>query len=120
MHRSWLESYLPGIPSEARLNEFESLNAMRKRVCNPFPDLPAFSNQGATIASRDLDALSRSFAAYLQNVAGLSKGDRVALMLPNLLQYPAALFGALRGLRERQRQSDIYRALGYRQLTVAG
>lgn len=96
MQRPWLESYPPGIAPEANLNEFSSLNAVRKWVCNQYPDLTAFSNQGATISYRQLDALSRSFGAFLQKAAGLKKGDRIALMLPNLLQYPVALFGALR------------------------
>jgi long-chain acyl-CoA synthetase len=57
---------------------------------------PAFSNMGSTLTYGDVDALSRDFAAYLQKVVGLKKGERIAIMLPNLLQYPVALFGALR------------------------
>lgn len=96
MQKTWIKSYPPGVPEEIRLDEFNSLNAILTWTCERFGDLPAFSNQGTTITYRKLDALSRSFAAYLQNVAGLSKGDRVAIMMPNLLQYPIALFGALR------------------------
>jgi long-chain acyl-CoA synthetase len=96
MQKIWLNSYPPGVPAEIRLDEFDSLNAVRHWVCARYPDLPAFSNQGTTITYRQLDTLSRAFAAYLQNVAGLLKGDRIAIMLPNLLQYPVALFGALR------------------------
>lgn len=96
MEKIWLKSYPPGVPADAALDEFRSLNAVLQAVCARHPDLPAFSNQGATISYRRLDVLSRSFAAYLQQVAGLVKGDRIAIMLPNLLQYPVALFGAFR------------------------
>jgi long-chain acyl-CoA synthetase len=96
MERIWLKSYPPGVPAEVRLDEFKSLNSVREWVCERYADKTAFSNQGAFITYRKLDALSRSFAAYLRDVAGLSPGDRIALMLPNLLQYPVALFGALR------------------------
>jgi long-chain acyl-CoA synthetase len=72
------------------------LPAVLKWIGERHPDLPAFSNQGATISFHRLDMLSRAFAAYLQQVAKLSKGDRFAIMLPNLLQYPVALFGAFR------------------------
>lgn len=96
MEKVWLKSYPPDVPAEVRVDEFGSLNALREWTCARFADLPAFSNQGASITYRKLDVLSRSFAAWLQNVAGLSRGDRVALMLPNLLQYPVALFGVLR------------------------
>jgi long-chain acyl-CoA synthetase len=96
MERIWLKSYPPGVPAEVRLDEFKSLNSVREWVCERYADKTAFSNQGASITYRKLDALSRSFAAYLRDVAGLSPGDRIALMLPNLLQYPVALFGALR------------------------
>jgi long-chain acyl-CoA synthetase len=96
MERIWLKSYPPGVPADVRLDEFKSLNSVREWVCERYADKTAFSNQGASITYRKLDALSRSFAAYLRDVAGLSPGDRIALMLPNLLQYPVALFGALR------------------------
>lgn len=96
MQRIWRKSYPPGVPAEIRLDEFNSLNAVLTRTCERFADLTAFSNQGSTLSYRELDTMSRSFAAYLQSVAGLAKGDRVALMLPNLLQYPVALFGAFR------------------------
>jgi long-chain acyl-CoA synthetase len=96
MHKVWLNSYPPGVPAEVRLDQFNSLNDMRESICRRFGDLPAFSNQGATITWNELDELARNFAAYLQHEAGLGKGDRIAIMLPNLLQYPVALFGALR------------------------
>lgn len=96
MHKIWLDSYPLGVPAEVNLDEFGSLNDAMKWVCDRYHKLPAFSNQGATITYGQLDTLSRNFAAYLQNAAGLRKGDRIAIMMPNLLQYPVALFGAFR------------------------
>lgn len=96
MHKVWLNSYPPGVPAQVRLDQFNSLNDLREWICRRFGDLPAFSNQGATVTWNELDELAHNFAAYLQHEAGLGKGDRVAIMLPNLLQYPVALFGALR------------------------
>lgn len=96
MERTWLKSYPPGVPADIDTDASDSLPALLARVCGRYPGRPAFSNQGATISYGDLDHLSLAFAAYLQKVAGLRKGDRVAIMLPNLLQYPVALFGALR------------------------
>lgn len=96
MQRIWLDSYPPGVPADIRVDEFRSLNEVRRWICERYPDRPAFSNQGETISYRRLDMLTRAFAAYLRNVVGLARGERIALMLPNLLQYPVALFGALR------------------------
>ena len=96
MERIWLKSYPPGMPADVSIVASDSLPTVLERVCERYGDLPAFTNQGATITYDELDAMSRDFAAYLQKVAGLVKGDRVAIMLPNLLQYPVALFGALR------------------------
>ena len=95
MEKIWLKSYRPGVPAEIDLNEYASLNDVLAQSCRKFRDLPAFSNLGATIAYAELDRLSRHFAAWLQSL-GLARGARVALMMPNLLQYPVALFGVLR------------------------
>ena len=96
MQKVWLKSYPPGVPAEVPLDRFNSLCELFGWICARFGDLPAFSNQGATLSWNRLDALTRDFAAYLQQAAGLRKGDRLAIMMPNLLQYPVALFGALR------------------------
>ncbi|MES2879319.1 MAG: AMP-binding protein [Pseudomonadota bacterium] len=96
MEKLWLNHYPAGIPAEVNLDEFASLKDLLRHSCDRFDDLPAFSNMGISITYAELDQYSRDFAAYLQNTAGLRKGDRVALMMPNLLQYPVALFGALR------------------------
>jgi long-chain acyl-CoA synthetase len=95
VEKLWLKSYPPGVPAEVKLDPFHSLPEMLDWIAGRFRDQPAFSNQGATITWGELDAMSRRFAAYLHS-AGLRKGDRVAIMLPNLLQYPVALFGAFR------------------------
>jgi long-chain acyl-CoA synthetase len=96
VEKIWLKSYPPGVPAEADIGAYTSLEHLRQWICERYGALPAFSNQGATITWNQLDTLSRNFAAYLQQAAALRKGDRVAIMLPNLLQYPVALFGILR------------------------
>ena len=96
MEPIWLKNYPPGVPAEVDVHEFASLPAVLKRSCQRFADLPAYSSLGATITYAELDRLCGAFSAYLQTVLGLKRGDRVAIMLPNLLQYPVALFGILR------------------------
>ncbi|HEX3098104.1 MAG TPA: AMP-binding protein [Usitatibacter sp.] len=92
----WLKSYPPWVPAEISVDEFASIRAILERSCERYAALPAFSCMGATLTYAQLDALSRDFGSWLQNARGLAKGARVALMMPNLLQYPIALFGALR------------------------
>jgi len=96
MERIWLQHYPPGIPAEVDVHRFASLADVLLGSCQRFAALPAYSNMGVAISYAELDQHSRDFAAYLQTVLGLHKGDRVALMMPNLLQYPVALFGVLR------------------------
>jgi long-chain acyl-CoA synthetase len=96
MNPIWLKNYPPGVPAEVDVNEFASLPAVLRRSCERFADLPAYSNLGASITYAELDRLSSAFGAYLEKSLGLKRGDRVAIMLPNLLQYPVALFGVLR------------------------
>lgn len=96
MERVWLKSYPPGVPAEINPDAYESLVEIFNESCQRFRDHPAFYNLGVTITYAQLDAYSRDFAAYLQQHLKLVKGERVAIMLPNLLQYPVALFGALR------------------------
>ena len=95
MERIWLKSYPAGVPAEIDLTEYTSLNDVLAQSCRKFRDLPAFRNLGTTITYAQLDRLSGHFAAWLEGLS-LAKGARVALMMPNLLQYPVALFGALR------------------------
>lgn len=96
MEKIWLKSYPPNVPAEIDLDDTASLKTLLETVCDRFGTHTAFSNFGAAITFRELEQLSRAFAAYLQNGLGLVKGDRIAIMMPNLLQYPVALFGALR------------------------
>jgi long-chain acyl-CoA synthetase len=92
----WLKSYPQDIPAEIDTSEYDSLKDLLERSFEKFKDLPAFTNMGHSISYGELDQMSRYFGAYLQKVAGLEKGDRVAIMLPNVLQYPVAVFGILR------------------------
>ena len=96
MERIWLSHYPPGVPAEVNVNEFASLQDLLVLSCHRFGSLPAYSNMGASMTYAELERSSRNFAAYLQKSLGLHKGDRVAIMMPNLLQYPVALFGVLR------------------------
>jgi long-chain acyl-CoA synthetase len=96
MEKIWLKSYPEGVPAEIDLRAHASLKDILEQSCGRYAGLPAFSNMGATMTYGQLDRLSRSFGAYLQGSVGLSKGDRVAIMMPNLLQYPVTMFGALR------------------------
>ncbi len=95
MEKIWLKSYPPGVSAEVDLGEFSSLKDILNKSCDRFRHRPAFSCMGKTLSYGDLDLLSVRFAAYLQSL-GLSKGDRVAIMMPNILQYPVVLFGVLR------------------------
>jgi len=95
VEKIWLNEYPAGVPAEVDLNEFSSIKDILEKSCRRFADLPAYSNMGVTLRYRDIDRLSRDFGAYLQGL-GLGKGERVAIMMPNVLQYPVALFGTLR------------------------
>ena len=96
MDKAWLKSYPAGVPAEIDVHEFSSLRDILEKSCTRFADRPAYSNLGVTLTYRELDRLSRDFAAFLQSMPGLRKGERVAIMMPNSLQYPVALFGTLR------------------------
>ncbi|MFC7300395.1 AMP-binding protein [Cognatiluteimonas weifangensis] len=96
MPKPWLAQYPPGVPAEIDPQRFASLAEVLDTCCARFADLPAFCSMGTAMTFRELDEDSRAFAAWLQSAAGLRRGERVALMLPNLLQYPVALFGVLR------------------------
>jgi long-chain acyl-CoA synthetase len=96
MEKVWLKSYPPGVPAEIDAGKYASIRDILEESCSRYPDLPAFTCMDATLTYRELDKRSRDFGSWLQNRAGLRKGDRVAIMMPNVLQYPIALFGALR------------------------
>ncbi|MFI4868598.1 MAG: AMP-binding protein [Steroidobacterales bacterium] len=95
MDAIWVRAYPAGTPAEVDVDAFASLVAVFEQSCQRFAERPAYHNLGVTLTYRDLDRLSREFGAYLLSL-GLVKGDRIALMMPNLLQYPVAMFGALR------------------------
>ncbi len=94
--RPWLSSYPKNIPATINVDEFPSIVAVLKNACDKYSENPAFSNFGKTISYADVDRLSTQFANYLLHDLKLKKGDRVALMMPNILQYPIAIFGVLR------------------------
>ena len=96
MDKPWLAQYPAGIPAEVNVDAFASLKDVLAASCARFADRPAYDSMGTVMTFRQLDDASRAFAAWLQKGARLQRGDRVALMMPNLLQYPVALFGALR------------------------
>lgn len=95
MEKIWLRNYPPGVPAEIEPEKYGSLVELVERSFARYADNVAYISMGATITYAELDRLSRDFAAWLQG-QGFKKGDRVALMMPNLLQYPICLFGALR------------------------
>jgi long-chain acyl-CoA synthetase len=94
--RPWLKSYPKGVPAEIDVNEYTSIPAILLSACARFNQRPAFENMGKVLSYAEIDDLSARFAAYLIHDLKLKKGDRVALMLPNVLQYPIAIFGVLR------------------------
>ena len=97
MEKIWLKSYPAGVPAEIDVSEFASLGDLFERGVAAFAERTAYVNMGKSITFAELDRLSGQFACYLQKVLKLPPGARVALMMPNLLQYPVAMFGALRG-----------------------
>ena len=96
IERPWLASYPAYVPAQINVDEFPSIVSVFNQACDRFRENPAFTNLGTTLTYQDLDRLSARFACYLLNDLKLKKGDRVALMMPNILQYPVAIFGVLR------------------------
>lgn len=92
----WFAHYPEGVAHEINPEKYESIIAILEESFAKFADTIAFENMGKTLTYRQVDEYSQHFAAYLTNVVGLQKGDRIAIQMPNLLQYPVALFGALR------------------------
>ncbi len=92
----WLESYPEGVPATIEPPPYRSVREMFELAFREYPDRPAYTNMGTSLSFRELDQLSLQFAGYLQKTLGLLKGQRIAIMLPNVLQYPVALAGAFR------------------------
>ncbi len=96
MEKIWLKNYPEGIPEFVELDQYVSLAQLLEEAAARYGHLPAFENRGVRMSFSALNVESRNFAAYLQAEMNLQKGDRVAVMLPNLLQFPVAMFGILR------------------------
>lgn len=94
--KPWLKEYAEGVPTEVDVNEYSSVVDILERSCERFRNQPAYENFDTVLSFDELDRLTQDFASYLQNVLGFNKGDRIAVMMPNLLQYPVAIFGILR------------------------
>ena len=96
MDRVWTSAYEKGVPTEINPKEYSSINEVLEGSFKKFSEKESFYCMGKSFTWGEIDLLSQKFASYLQNDLGLKKGDRVALMMPNILQYPIALFGILR------------------------
>lgn len=96
MEKPWFSSYQEGVPHNINEKEYSSIVDLLESSFTKFSDRPAFHCMGKTLDFSDMDELSKKFASFLQNNLKLKKGARVALMMPNILQYPVALFGILR------------------------
>ena len=92
----WKDKYPSNVPFTIDVEAYDSVLDVFHESCKRFGDKPAFSNMGRTISYRELDQYSAAFAAFLQNETDLEPGDRIAVQMPNLLQYPVAVFGAMR------------------------
>ena len=96
MEKIWLNSYPPGVPEELPTPPHKSVRDLFEATFREYPERPAYTNMGTTLTYRQLDEASLKFACYLQKTLGLMRGERVAIMLPNLLQYPVAMCGIFR------------------------
>ena len=96
MEKIWLKSYPAGVPAEIPAPEFRSLRELIEHAFDEYAERPAYTNMGRTMTYAELDRLSMDFACYLQHELGLTRGQRVAIMMPNLLQYPVAICGIFR------------------------
>lgn len=95
MEKIWLESYEKGVSAEIDITQYNSVSDVFRQSVEKFARLPAFQNMGKTLTYAETGKLATDFASYLQNVLKLPRGERVAIMMPNVLQYPIALFGIL-------------------------
>lgn len=92
----WTQHYNPGVKKTIDLGAYQNIMQIFDEACGKFRTLPSFSNMGVSFTFEELDRLTGQFASFLQNELGLKKGDRIALQMPNVLQFPVALFGSLR------------------------
>jgi long-chain acyl-CoA synthetase len=96
VEKIWLKNYPEGVPTEVYPDKYQSITEIFEESCEKYNNLPAFYNFGVTLTFHEVNVLSRAMAAYFQHVLNLKKGDRIAIMLPNILQYPVVMFAALR------------------------
>jgi len=96
MEKVWLKSYPPGVPEEVDLDAYASVTDVFEQAIDRFGDSPCFSNMGTTLTYNDMDRYTDQLASYLQNLPRMTRGDRVAVMMPNVLQNPIAIFAILR------------------------
>ncbi|HTL49788.1 MAG TPA: AMP-binding protein, partial [Steroidobacteraceae bacterium] len=92
----WLRDYPPDVPAEIDPDSISSLKQLYEDACRQHASQIAFTNMGVTLTYAEVEEKSRRFGAWLQKEAGLKKGERVALMMPNVLQYPVAIIGCHR------------------------
>lgn len=96
MEKVWLKSYPPGMPVEIDVNTYSSVTELFEQAITEFADKPSFSNLGTTFSYRQMDVYTDQLASYLQSLENMGKGDRVAIMMPNVLQNPISIFATLR------------------------
>ncbi|MDH5354900.1 MAG: AMP-binding protein, partial [Gammaproteobacteria bacterium] len=96
MDKIWLKSYPSGVPETIDIDAYQSVADVFEQAVKKYGNRPSFSNMGTTISYNELDQLTAQLAAYLQNLPNMRKGDRVAIMMPNVLQNPVAIFATLR------------------------
>jgi long-chain acyl-CoA synthetase len=96
MDKAWLKSYPPGMPETIDVDAYQSVAEVFNQAVAKYGDSPSFTNLGTTLSYADMDRLTSHLASYLQRLPNMSKGDRVAIMMPNVLQNPIAIFAALR------------------------
>jgi long-chain acyl-CoA synthetase len=96
MEKIWLKSYPPGMPEEVDLDAYASVTDVFEQAIKRFGKSPCFSNLGTTLTYDEMDRYTDQLASYLQNLPGMDRGDRVAVMMPNVLQNPIAIFAILR------------------------
>lgn len=96
MEKVWLKSYPPGVPEEIDLDAYLSVTDIFEQAIERFGESPSFTNLGTTLTYNEMDRYTDQLASYLQNLPGMNKGDRVAVMMPNVLQNPISIFAILR------------------------
>ena len=113
MSKQWIQSYDKGVPEEIDADAYGSVVELLEKAVANYPDLPAFECFGATMSYAQLDEQSRAVAAYLQKKLKVKKGDRVALMCPNIFAFPVAMMGIMRAGACQVNVNPLYTCLLY-------